>query len=131
MQKEREAGLYHLSAYFLGKTVSSATVRIALPSLYVLISYSMTIQIVTPEALLSFVCIIILASLTGESVGFLVSTLAFDYEFSLSIGTLVALGMMLLGGFYVHNIPFWLQWLKCKHYCTFILFSILSMNVMS
>ena len=89
-------------------------------ALYVLISYSMTIQIVTPEALLSFVCIIILSSLTGESVGFLVSTLAFDYEFSLSTGTLVALGMMLLGGFYVRNIPFWLQWLKCKRFCSLI-----------
>ena len=76
----------------------------------------MTIQIVTPEALLSFVCIIILSSLTGESVGFLVSTLAFNYEYSLSVGTLVALGMMLLGGFYVRNIPFWLQWLKCERH---------------
>ena len=33
--------MYHLSAYFLAKTVASAPVRMLLPALYVLISYPM------------------------------------------------------------------------------------------
>jgi hypothetical protein len=112
LKKEREAGLYHLSAYFLAKTVASAPVRMALPAMYILISYPMVMAQVDGRAFAAIVFIIVLVALVAESVGLLISTVTVDYEMTLSVGTLTALGMMLLGGFYVKSLPPWLAWLK-------------------
>jgi ABC-type multidrug transport system ATPase subunit len=44
LKKERESGMYRVSAYFLAKTLSTIPLRIVQPSLYVCIAYPMVIQ---------------------------------------------------------------------------------------
>jgi hypothetical protein len=44
LRKERESGMYRVSAYFLAKTLSSIPLRIALPTLYVFIAYPMAVK---------------------------------------------------------------------------------------
>jgi hypothetical protein len=44
LRKERESGMYRVSAYFLAKTLSSIPIRIMLPSLYVFIAYPMAVK---------------------------------------------------------------------------------------
>lgn len=52
LRKERESGMYRVSAYFLAKTLSSIPLRIALPSLYVFIAYPMAIKDALPSTVL-------------------------------------------------------------------------------
>ena len=94
LRKEREAGMYHLSAYFLAKTVASAPSRIVLPTLYLLISYPMAVQNPQPSALFGVCAIVILVTLVGESLGLLVGTLTVKEDVAISVATLVALGMV-------------------------------------
>ena len=94
LKKEREAGTYHLSAYFFAKCVATAPVRICLPSLYFFISYPMAVQNPVPAALFASAAILVLVSLVGESVGFLVGTLTTREDVAISTATMVALGMV-------------------------------------
>jgi ABC-type multidrug transport system ATPase subunit len=50
LKKERESGMYRVSAYFLAKTISTIPLRIVQPSLYVLIAYPLAIQDASPIA---------------------------------------------------------------------------------
>jgi ABC-type multidrug transport system ATPase subunit len=94
LRKEREAGMYHLSAYFLAKTFASAPSRIILPSLYLLISYPMAVENPQASALFGVCAIVILVTLVGESLGLLVGTLTVKEDVAISVATLVALGMV-------------------------------------
>lgn len=57
LRKERESGMYRVSAYFLAKTLSSIPLRIALPSLYVFIAYPMAIKDALPSTVLGMECV--------------------------------------------------------------------------
>ena len=48
----------------------------------------------------------------GESIGFFISTLTINTDVAISVGTVLALLFLILGGFYARNIPSWLDWLK-------------------
>ena len=48
----------------------------------------------------------------GESIGFFLSTLTINIDVVISVGTVVALLFLILGGFYAKSLPFWLGWLK-------------------
>ena len=96
LKKEREAGMYHLSAYFLAKSCAALPVRVILPSLYFLIAYPMAVANPRPEALFALGAILVLITLVGESVGFLIGTLTIKEDVAISTATIVALGMVSL-----------------------------------
>ena len=94
LKKEREAGMYHLSAYFLAKTCSAAPVRVILPSLYFFIAYPMAVENPQSGALFALGAILVLVTLVGESIGFLIGTLTIQEDVAISTATIVALGMV-------------------------------------
>ena len=96
LKKEREAGMYHLSAYFLAKSCAALPVRVILPSLYFLIAYPMAVANSRPEALFALGAVLVLVTLVGESVGFLIGTLTIQEDVAISTATIVALGMVSL-----------------------------------
>ena len=96
LKKEREAGMYHLSAYFLAKSCAALPVRVILPSLYFLIAYPMAVANPRPEALFALGAILVLITLVGESIGFLIGTLTIQEDVAISTATIVALGMVSL-----------------------------------
>jgi len=110
--KERASGSYQLSAYFLAKTLSEAPTRLSLPTIYMTISYWMAG--LNPEFsvfLLSCLCSL-LSVLAGESLGLLVGATVMDMEQAMVILTVCTLTLMLVGGFFVKNIPFWIKWIR-------------------
>jgi hypothetical protein len=50
LKKERESGMYRVSAFFLAKTISTIPLRIVQPSLYVCIAFPMAVQDASPVA---------------------------------------------------------------------------------
>mmetsp|Transcript_11775 Transcript_11775/g.24842 ORF Transcript_11775/g.24842 Transcript_11775/m.24842 type:complete len:700 (+) Transcript_11775:188-2287(+) len=109
--KERASGAYHLSAYFMAKTTSEAPARLALPAIYMIISYWMSgvnnnFGIFVASTLCS-----LLSVLAGESIGLFLGAAVLDMEKGMVIMTVTSLGLMVVGGFFVRNIPFWVQWL--------------------
>ncbi len=112
LKKERASGLYHVSAYLVAKQVSSLPVRLTLPTLLVVISLPMAIPYLTVTLFLGVWAIILLTSLTGEAIGTFVGTLTLDFEKAVAIQTIASLAVLLLAGFYVTELPYWLDWLK-------------------
>lgn len=109
--KERSSGAYHLSAYFMAKTVSEAPARLVLPLVYMITSYWLSgmnnnVGIFVASTLCS-----LLSVLAGESIGLFMGAAVLDMERGMVVMTVTALALMVVGGFFVRTIPFWVQWL--------------------
>ena len=78
--KERDSGSYHLSAYFLAKTLSELPTRMCLPTIYLVISYWMANVHPNFGIFLASTCCTLLGVLSGESIGLLVGAIIMDFE---------------------------------------------------
>lgn len=110
--QERAASSYNLSAYFMAKTTADAPVRICLPLLYMTVSYWM---MAIRSDFVTFVASIgctLLSVLAGEAFGLLVGASILDLQHAITTMTVSMLFLMLLGGFFVENIPPFIEWAK-------------------
>jgi len=112
MLKERASGSYHLSAYFLAKTTSEAPARMVLPAIYMIVSYWLAGVNSNFGVFIGSTLCTLLSVLAGESIGLLVGTTFFDMEKGMVAMTVTSLALMVAGGFFVRNLPFWMHWLK-------------------
>ena len=84
--------------------------RLALPSIYMAIAFWMAgishrIEIFVLSTLISLLSVI-----AGEALGLLVGACIKDMETAMTTMTVGSLVLMLLGGFFVENVPSWLLW---------------------
>ena len=110
--KERASGSYHLSAYFLSKTLSEMPTRLVLPTVFWTIAYWMAGINPRFEVFLGTLGCTLLAVLAGESYGLLCGALVMDFEQAMTIMIVISLTAMAAGGFYIKNIPAFIQWIK-------------------
>ena len=103
IKKERAAGVYRLSAYFLAKTAAEAPLQALLPSIFLPIFYVMAD--LNPTVHNFFIClaIVLCIVLAGQSAGLLAGTLIMDMKKVLVIASTTLLGFSLIGGFYVQE----------------------------
>lgn len=110
--QERASSSYNLSAYFMAKTTADAPVRICLPLLYMTVSYwMMAIRNDFVTFIASIGCTL-LSVLAGEAFGLLVGASILDLQHAITTMTVSMLFLMLLGGFFVENIPPFIEWAK-------------------
>jgi len=110
--KERASGSYYLSAYILAKSISEAPTRVALPLIYLTVSYWM---VGVKPNFFSFVqtsICLLLSVLTGESYGLVIGASVMDFEKGLVINIVFTTSLMILGGFYVNDVPGFMTGLK-------------------
>mmetsp|Transcript_36183 Transcript_36183/g.87541 ORF Transcript_36183/g.87541 Transcript_36183/m.87541 type:complete len:716 (-) Transcript_36183:248-2395(-) len=110
--KERSSGAYHLSAYFMAKTTSEMPMRMALPAIYMTISFWMAGISPKISLFLLTTLISLLSVIAGESIGLMIGASIYDMEKAMTTMTVLSLGLMLLGGFFIENVPSWLLWGK-------------------
>lgn len=110
--KERAAGSYRLSAYFLSKVISELPIRLLLPFVFLAISYPMAGMNPSPRIFFAIVGTQLLAALAGESVGLFIGTITMDFEKALVVATISALTLMLTGGFFISNLPVFVHWIR-------------------
>jgi len=108
--KERASGSYHLSAYFMAKTLSELPTRLILPLMFLIISYWMSAVNPSFVVFLGTTACTLLGVLTGESIGLLIAALVMDFEKGITITTLYTLTTLMSGGFYIKNIPAFMSW---------------------
>eukprot|EP00581_Thalassiosira_minuscula_P003142 CAMPEP_0183747120 /NCGR_PEP_ID=MMETSP0737-20130205/67088_1 /TAXON_ID=385413 /ORGANISM="Thalassiosira miniscula, Strain CCMP1093" /LENGTH=829 /DNA_ID=CAMNT_0025982829 /DNA_START=908 /DNA_END=3398 /DNA_ORIENTATION=- len=109
--KERSSGAYQLSAYFLAKTTSEAPARLVLPSIYMVISYWMSGVNNNFVIFLGSTCCSLLSVLAGESIGLFMGAAILDMERGMVVMTIITLALMVVGGFFVQNVPSWMLWM--------------------
>ena len=137
--KERSSGSYHLSAYFLvrcriclemellndwmltrvdtwnviaiqAKSTSEMPTRLVLPLIYMTISFWMAGVSDKFSIFVYTTLISLLSVVAGEAIGLMVGASIYDMEQAMTVMTVVSLALMLLGGFFVANVPNWLTW---------------------
>lgn len=103
--KERDSGSYHLSAYFLAKTLSELPTRLCLPTIYLVLSYWMANIHPNFGIFLASTCCTLLGVLAGESIGLFVGAVIMDFQKAMTVTLVFTLSLMVAGGFYVENVP--------------------------
>lgn len=114
LMKERATGSYRLSAYYLAKCMSEIPLTIFFPTLFVVIVYWMTGLNPNFGRFILFMLAMGLTVMTSESLGIIFSAAFMDFQMATTCATIVFLGFMLLGGFYIEssNIPVWIRWVQ-------------------
>jgi ABC-type multidrug transport system ATPase subunit len=110
--KERASASYRLSAYFLAKTTSEAPTRLLLPLVYISISFWMSGVNNKFTVFLGTTGCTLLSVLSGEAIGLFIGASMYNIQKALAVMTVFALALMLLGGFFVDNIPSFIAWAK-------------------
>ncbi|GLC39402.1 hypothetical protein PLESTM_000892900 [Pleodorina starrii] len=110
--KERQSGMYRLSAYYLARTLSDLPMDCFLPSLFVWIIYWMAGLRLDAGAFFAHWASILLIVLTSQSVGLLIGATVINPQNGQTVATIFMLATMLVGGYYVRGMPVWIAWLK-------------------
>ncbi|MEW5296891.1 MAG: hypothetical protein WDW36_000138 [Sanguina aurantia] len=110
--KERQSGMYRLSAYYIARTSSELPVDCLLPSIFYIILYFMTGLRLDAGAFFANWATLLLIVLVAQSVGLLLGAMVQDATTAWSIANVLTLGLMLVGGFYVQAMPVWISWVK-------------------
>jgi len=110
--KERASGSYRLSAYFMAKVTSDAPVRVILPLLYMIVSYWMAGFDYRFSIFIGSCACTLLSVVAGEAIGLCIGAAIYDLQKAMTFMTVFALALMLLGGFFVGQVPIWIAWAK-------------------
>jgi ABC-type multidrug transport system permease subunit len=108
--KERSSASYHLGAYFFAKCTSEMPTRLVLPLIYMIFAFWMAGVSTRVDIFVSTTAVCLLSVMTGEAIGLWVGASIYDMEKAMTVMTVVALALALLGGFFVDNVPTWLDW---------------------
>jgi len=112
VNKERATASYRLSAYFCATTTAEMPVFVAMPFVFVVISYWMSVPTLGFTTFFFVLLIALLSVITGQGMGQMVGAAFDDMEIGQSVATVLVLFLMLLGGFFAQNIPAWLSWVR-------------------
>ncbi|KAK3585439.1 hypothetical protein CHS0354_020158 [Potamilus streckersoni] len=111
INKERAAGWYRLSAYYLAKITTEITLIIVQPIFFLTIVY-WSVGLSGPGPFFATMGTIFVHSFVGQTMGLFLGILCMDMRRGISIATVVIMFIMLLGGFYTRNMPVWISWIK-------------------
>lgn len=96
----------------MAKTTADAPVRLLLPFLYMVVSFWMAAISTSVAVFFGTIGCTLLSVLAGEAIGLFVGAAVYDLQKGLTIMTVFTLFLMLLGGFFVENIPQFIAWAK-------------------
>ena len=112
LTKERAAGSYHLSAYFITKNLSETPLVLSLPAIFLAICYPMANLNHKVSSFFGMLCTQLLATTCAESLGLLIGTSTTDMKVAITTATIVGLAFMLVGGYFAKNVPGFVLWFK-------------------
>jgi ABC-type multidrug transport system permease subunit len=118
MLRERAAGTYYASAYFVAKVIVDTLLTIPLPVIFTCITYF--IVELQPTAAKFFLCMLLntLCNLAATSLATMVCALCKTTELSVIVLPLIMELSRLFGGFYLapSNLPVYFSWLDALSY---------------
>jgi ATP-binding cassette subfamily G (WHITE) protein 2 len=129
--RERAAGTYHVSAYFLAKNLVDAAIQILGPIVFSVIVYFMIGFQPGADKFFIFMGFMILASFTSTSLALAISTFARTTTMSVTILPFVFELCRLYGGFFLSpsRLPKYFVWLDALSYVKYVYVGI-SLNEM-
>merc|ERR1712241_1495368 len=114
--KEREAGMYPISAFFFGRTIADIPLDTLIPVTVTTIIYAMAGLKPDVGAFLLTMMVVLITCFTAGSLGLLIGAAFLNLKRAQSAATVLMLTIMLTGGFFVREIPVWLSWISYLSY---------------
>ena len=113
IQKERATGSFQLSTYYLSKCLSETPLKLVLPTFSFTIVYWMGNMNSNFGIFIAMLIFVLMCVLIAESLGLLFGALFGSIGRAWVAGNVILLGLLLIGGYFVENIPYWLSvWIK-------------------
>ncbi|WIA19845.1 hypothetical protein OEZ85_005749 [Tetradesmus obliquus] len=112
LMKERPSGMYNLSAYYLARTAADIPAELLNTVLFVIIAYWFGGLRHDAGAFFGLLLSLVLVVAVAESWGLLIGGVCMDPKTAQTITTVVILAFLLVGGYYVRNIPVWISWIR-------------------
>jgi len=114
IMRERQAKVYHVSAYYIAKFMAELALKLWSPILFAVIIYWMARLNPNASNFFVFLFILILVAMCGTSLGLFVSALAPNATIAGSLGSLLIIVFILGGGFYENLtvMPVWMLWMQ-------------------
>ena len=114
ISKERSAGLFHLSAYYMARLATDIPMELCLPLVWSTIVYWMAALNPKASSFFAFVGVILLQVLASQGLGVFLSAAVKNVAQASTIASIFMLTTMLVAGFFVENddMPPWITWLK-------------------
>lgn len=113
LRRELEAGSYRSDTWYLSRSVSEVSFQFIFPIIFCSIAYWMMGIRDDFGTFLAFTGIVLLASNTAFSLGYMISALAPSVEIALALGPVTILPLFLFSGFFINteSIPVYFIWL--------------------
>ncbi|CAH9085741.1 unnamed protein product [Cuscuta epithymum] len=112
LTRERSSGMYRLSSYYFARTAGDLPMELILPTIFVTIAYWMgglKPSLITFSATL---CIILFSVLVSQSLGLTLGAILMDVKKAATLSSVVMLVFLLVGGYYIQNMPPFIMWMK-------------------
>lgn len=118
--KERASGMYSLSSYFMARITGDLPMELILPTVFLCLVYWMASLRPEMWIFLLTLTIVLAYVLVAQGLGLAIGAIIMDAKRASTVVTIIMLGCVLTGGFYVHKLPECLGWIKyasLTYYC--------------
>ena len=120
IEKERASGSFRLSTYYLAKCLSETPLKLVLPAISFTIAYWMANMNSNFGIFLATLIFLLMVTLVAETLGLLFGASFEEVGQAWVTGNVTFLGLLLAGGFFIANPPYWLivwtKWLSFYKY---------------
>ncbi|XP_027345550.1 ABC transporter G family member 14-like [Abrus precatorius] len=125
--KERSSGMYRLSSYFLARTIGDLPLELALPTAFVFIIYWMGGLNPHPMTFILSLLVVLYSVLVSQSLGLAFGAILMEVKQATTLASVTTLVFLIAGGYYIQQIPPFIEWLKYlsySYYCYKILLGV-------
>ncbi|KAL3619163.1 hypothetical protein CASFOL_036733 [Castilleja foliolosa] len=112
LEKERLAGMYRLSSFFMALTLGDLQMVLILPTIFYAIIYWMGGLKPMPGPFLLGLLAILLGVLCAQGLGLAIGAVAMDAKLANAFGSVTVLVFQLASGFFVQKSPWFIGWIK-------------------
>ncbi|KAI5311976.1 hypothetical protein L3X38_041149 [Prunus dulcis] len=112
LEKERSSGTYMLSSYFISRIVADLPMELALPTLFVTITYWMAGLKPTAGHFFHTLLVLLLSVLVAQGMGLALGALIMDQKRAAVLASVLMVSFQLAGGFFVQYVPAFIAWIK-------------------
>ncbi|XP_026447734.1 ABC transporter G family member 9-like isoform X2 [Papaver somniferum] len=110
--KEQSSRMYRLSSYFIARNVADLPMELALPSIFVTITYWMVGLKPTVESFLVTLVVMLYNVLVSQGLGLAIGSVIMNPRIGTVFGGIVGQAFLLASGFYIRNVPSFVAWIK-------------------
>ncbi|XP_021833984.1 ABC transporter G family member 9-like [Prunus avium] len=112
LEKERSSGTFMLSSYFISRIVADLPMELALPTLFVTITYWMAGLKPTAGHFFHTLLVLLLSVLVAQGMGLALGALVMDQKKAAVLASVLMVSFLLAGGFFVQHVPAFIAWIK-------------------